>query len=156
MLQNFKFGTRIRPRFDCHQLYRVIVANGCGYTQGLFWLPWRIILVGQGNQIEATQNLPDVCFLDTRSLFCLYLCQRKYNAVSAIAGEIWQYRTGGNLTILTKVTTLLRKADYEHFRFLQPSTRLRYNYYVQLVAIKRGRMRVANLKFWSARSWSCT
>ena len=51
--------------------------NGCGYTQGLFWLPWRIILVGQENQIEATQNLPDVCFLDTRSLFCSYLCQRK-------------------------------------------------------------------------------
>ena len=36
-------------------------------------------------------------------------------------------------------------------RFLQPSIGVRYDYYVQLVAIKRGRMRVANLKFWSAR-----
>ena len=106
----------------------VIVANGCGYTQGLFWLPWRIILVGQENQIEATQNLPDVCFLDIRSLFCLYLCQRKYNAVSAIAGEIWRYRTGGNPMILTKIMTLLRGLIANSFRFLQPSIRLRYNY----------------------------
>ena len=28
---------------------------------------------------------------------------------------------------------------------------IRYNYHVQLVATRRGRMRVANLKFWSAR-----
>ena len=118
VLQNFKFGTRIRPRFNCHQLYIVIIANGCGYTQGLFWLPGRIILVSQENQIEATQNLPDVCFLDIRSLFCLYLCQRKYNAVSAIAGEIWQYRTGVNPTILTKITTLLRKVNCEQLQVL--------------------------------------
>jgi hypothetical protein len=44
-------------------------------------------------------------------------------------------------------------------RFLQPSIRLRYNYYIQLVATKRDWMRVPNLKFWSARqrggwSWS--
>jgi hypothetical protein len=36
-------------------------------------------------------------------------------------------------------------------RFLQPSIRLRFDYYVQLVAIKRDWMRVANLKFRSAR-----
>jgi len=36
-------------------------------------------------------------------------------------------------------------------RFLRPSIRLRFNYYVQLVAIKRGRMREANLKSRSAR-----
>jgi len=29
--------------------------------------------------------------------------KREYNAVSAIADEIWQYRTGGNLTIFDKV-----------------------------------------------------
>jgi len=29
-----------------HQLYIVIVANACACTQGPFWLPWRIILVG--------------------------------------------------------------------------------------------------------------
>ena len=150
MLQNFKFGTCIRPRFDCHHLYIVIVANSCGYTQGHLWLPGRIFLVSQENQIEATQNLPDVCFLDIRSLFYLYLCQRKYNAVSAIAGQIGQYRTGGHPTILAKIAKLLRKAD-EQLQFLQPSIRLRYNYYVQLVATKRGRMRVPNLKFWSPR-----
>ena len=35
----------------------VIVANGCGYTQGPFWLPWRIALVGQENQIEDVRFL---------------------------------------------------------------------------------------------------
>ena len=30
------------------------------------------------------------------------LPKREYNAVSAIADEIWQYRTGGNLTISDK------------------------------------------------------
>ena len=28
--------------------------------------------------------------------------KREYNAVPAIAGEIWQYRTGGKLTIFDK------------------------------------------------------
>jgi len=28
--------------------------------------------------------------------------KREYNAVSAIADEIWQYRMGGNLTIFNK------------------------------------------------------
>ena len=54
-------------------MYIAIVANGCGYTQGLFWLPWRISLVGQENQIEATQNLPDVRFLDVRFLDVRFL-----------------------------------------------------------------------------------
>ena len=36
-------------------------------------------------------------------------------------------------------------------KFLQPSMRLRYNYYVQLVAARRDWMRVPNLKFWSFR-----
>jgi hypothetical protein len=52
------------------------------------------------------------------------------------------------LRYLTKITTLRRSR-----RFLQPSIRLRYNYFAQLVAIKRGRMRVPNLKFWSPRRW---
>ena len=50
---------------------------------------------------------------------------------------------------LAKITALQRKADREGS--CSQAIRLRYNYYVQLVAIKRGRMRVANLKFWSAR-----
>ena len=34
---------------------------------------------------------------------------------------------------------------------LRTAIAVRYNCYVQLVATKRGRMRVPNLKFWSAR-----
>ena len=37
------------PKFQIRYAYPislVIVANGCGYTQGPFWLPWGIILVG--------------------------------------------------------------------------------------------------------------
>jgi len=51
-------------------------------------------------------NLPDVRFLDIRFLFLSLLTmpplKREYNTVSAIADEIWQYRTGGNLTIFDK------------------------------------------------------
>jgi hypothetical protein len=54
----------------------------------------------------------------------------------AIADEILQYRTGGNLTIFDKDHDLRRKADREG-----SSIRLRYNYYIQLVAIKRDWMR---------------
>ena len=35
----------------------------------LFWLARGNVLVGQGSQIKATQNLPDVRFLDIRFLF---------------------------------------------------------------------------------------
>ena len=38
---------------------------------------------------------------------------------------------------------------------LRIATAIRYNYHVQLVATKRGRMRVADLKFWSARQRGC-
>src|SRR6266700_3379165 len=33
VLQNFKFGTRIRPRFDCHQLHIVMVAKLYAWLQ---------------------------------------------------------------------------------------------------------------------------
>ena len=83
--------------FNRHQLDVVIVANGCSCTQGLFKLPQRIALE---NQIE-----------DVRFLFLPLLPtpppKREYNAVSAVADEVWQYRAGGNLT------TLWRKADRE-------------------------------------------
>ena len=76
----------------------------------------RIILVGQENQIEATQNLPDVCFLDIRSLFCLplptqiqrCLCKCRWNLAISY---------GVNPTILRKITTLL-KADCEQLQVL--------------------------------------
>src|SRR6266581_8657138 len=112
VLQNFKFGTRIRPRSDCHQRYIVIVAKGCGYAQGLFWLPWRIILVGQENQIEATQNLPNVCFLNIRFLFLSLLLMPLLNANTALSlylpvkfSNIVLVET---LRYLIKITTLQR------------------------------------------------
>ena len=135
--------------FGASLVHLTDVPSGADYTLQAYFrcYTWAGSIALMGRDITSNQ--------------CMLFANANTNAVSAIAGEIWQYRTGRNLTILTKVTTLLRKADCEHFRFLQPSTRLRYNYYVQLVAIKRGRMRVANLKFWSARqrgggSWSCT
>ena len=54
-------------------------------------------MVGQGNQIE------DVHFLFfPLTTPPLWPPKHEYNAVSAITGEIWQYRTGGNLTIFDK------------------------------------------------------
>jgi hypothetical protein len=64
-------------------------------------LPWRIILVGQENRIEAIQNLPDVHFFFF-PLLPTPLPKRGYDAVSAVADEVWQYHTGGNLTIFDK------------------------------------------------------
>ena len=51
---------------------------------------------------------------------------------------------GGNLTIFDKDHDTVEKGRSPEF--LQPSIRLRYNYYVQLVVIKRDWMCVANLK----------
>jgi len=81
-----------------HPISREIVANGCGYTQGPFWLPWRIALVGQENQIEDVRfflsplTTPPVVAAKTRVQRCL--CRE--------VDGIWQYRTGGNLTIFDK------------------------------------------------------
>ena len=58
----------------------------------LLWLPWRIILVDQGSSNEATQNLPDVRFLNIRTPFSLLPTppqKHEHNTVSAIADEIW-------------------------------------------------------------------
>ena len=56
----------------------------------LFWLARGIVLVRQGSWIEATQNLPDVRFLDICFLFLSFcLLKREYNALSVIADEIW-------------------------------------------------------------------
>ena len=85
------------------------------------------------------------------------LPKREYNAVSAIADKIRQYRTDGNLMIFDKDYDTAKAyprtaSSPPKARFLQPSIRLRYNYYVQLVAIKRDWMREPNLKSCSARS----
>ena len=93
----FRYAYSISP--SCYQLYAVvIVANGCGYTQGPFWLPWRIALVGQENQIEDKRFLfsplttPPIVAAKTRIQHCL--CRD--------IDEIWQCRTGRNLTTFDK------------------------------------------------------
>ena len=106
-----------------------------------FWLARR--------SIEAAPALLNVRFLF--SFLPMPPLKREYKAISAIAGEIWHYRTGENLTILNKDHDTAEEGRSPEAKFLQPSIRLRYNYYVQLVATKRGRMRVANLKIWSPR-----
>ena len=111
----------------------------------LFWLARGTVLVGQGSRIEATQNLPDVRFLDIRFLFLSFAyasAKRECNAVSTIADESWQISWGWKPH---------EDHDTAEAKFLQPSMRLRYNYYVQLVATRRDWMRVPNLKIWSAR-----
>ena len=55
-------------------------------------------MVGQENQIEDVHFLFSP-FLPTPPL---WPPKCEYNAVSAIADEIWRYRTGGNLTIFDK------------------------------------------------------
>jgi len=132
------FGERceISNSLDCHQLYIVIVANGCGYTQGPFWLPRRIALVGR-IKLKTYEDVrrrtlpllpttpPSVVAAKTRIQRCL--CRK--------VDEIWQYRTGENLTIFNKDHDTAEEGRSR--RFLQSSIRIRYNYYVQLVAIKR-------------------
>ena len=64
---------------------------------------------------------------------------------------------GGNLTIFNKDHNTAEEgwsriaSSPSEAKFLQPSIRLHYNDYVQLVATKRGQMRVANLKFFNSR-----
>ena len=91
--------------------------------------------------------MPNVRFLDIRFLFCLYLRQNANTTLSLqLPMKFSSIVRVETLRYLIKITTLRRKADYEQLKFLQPSIRLRYNYYVQLVAIRRDWMRVANLK----------
>jgi len=56
-------------------------------------------------------------------------------SVSAVADEVWQYRTGGNLTIFDKDRDIM-ETDREQLKFLQPSIDVRYDCHVQLVAIR--------------------
>jgi hypothetical protein len=107
----------------------------------LFWLARGNILVGQGSQIKATQNLPDVRFLDIRFLFLSFANTMLSLRLPMRFGNIIRVETSRYLT----------RSRHRSRKFLQPSIRLRYNYYVQLVATRRDWMRVPNLKFWSPR-----
>jgi hypothetical protein len=88
----------------CHQLYVVIVANGCGYTQGPFWLPWRIALVGWENRIEAMKKLPDVRFLFSSLTTPPFMAAktRIQRCLCREVGGIWQCRMGRNLMTFDK------------------------------------------------------
>jgi len=76
-----------------------------GCPRELFWLSWGIVLVGQGNsrgvELKQFRTLPDVHFLFL-PLLPIPPPKHKYNAVSAVADEVWQYRMGGNLMIFNK------------------------------------------------------
>ena len=92
--------------------FLVALENYSGYLGELFWLPWGIVLVGQGSRIKATQYLPDVRFLFLPPFaHACYLCRE--------VNKNWQYRTGGNLTILAKIMTLRREADRKQRRSLR-------------------------------------
>ena len=98
----------------------------------LFWLAWGIVLVGQGNRIEAIQNLPDVRFLFLS--LPTPLPKREYNAVPTVVDEDWQYRTGGNLTIFDKDHDTME----DRSRTAAAKQSVRYDCHVQLVAIRWG------------------
>ena len=68
----------------------VTLENYSGWPGELSWLARGVEL-----------NLPDVRFLFL-PLLPTPLPKRGYNAVSAVADEVWQYRTGGNLTIFDR------------------------------------------------------
>ena len=116
----------------CHQLYIVIVANACACTQGPFWLPWRIILVGQGNCLVGQGNSSGVelkhselclTYVSSFSLFCLRLHQ---NANTMLSLQ-WPMKFGnivqvGTSRYLARITTLQRKADrFIRRRFSEPA-----------------------------------
>ena len=74
-----------------------------------FWLPWRIGLVGWGNQIEGIRFL----FSPFPPMPPLWPPKRKYNAASAIADEIWQYHTGGSLMVFGKDHDTAEEGRYQ-------------------------------------------
>jgi len=117
------------------------------------WLHARAILValencsrwpGESNQSNsefAWRTLPPSlfcpCLTKTRVQYCL--CNCRWNLVISYG---WKPHDTQQRS---------RYCRGRSRKFLQPSVRLRYNYYIQLVAIERDWMRVPNLKFWSSR-----
>src|SRR6266702_6271193 len=90
-----------------------------------FWLPWRIILVGQENQIGATQKIQIeqlrtcMTYALSFSLFCLCFRQNTNTTLSLQLptkfGNIVRVETS---RYLTKITTLQRKADRKQLEVL--------------------------------------
>ena len=116
------------------------IHNNCsrGCMQGLFWLPWRI----KSKQLRTCLTYASSFSL---SLFCLCL---RYNMNTTLSlqllmkfGNIVRVEISRYLTIHHDTA----EGRLPEARFLQPGIR------AQLVAIKRDRMRVPNLKSRSAR-----
>jgi len=124
------------------------IANGCGYTQGPFWLPWRIALVGRENQIKdirfflSPSTTPPVVAAKTRVQRCL--CRE--------VDGIWQYRTGGNLTIFDKDHDTAEEGRSQ-VRQKQSSCSQAYDF---ATAIWRACVPKRNILFFQGGgSWSC-
>ena len=95
-VNSFEVLTAKLGRFATISMYMVIVANGYGCTQGLFWLPWRIILgdypgwPGELNWSNSELAWHALSWhMLPLSLLPMPLPKREYNAVSANADEIW-------------------------------------------------------------------
>ena len=126
-LPDFKFVTCVQSRLQLKRTGMATRKDLFGCPGDSPQLPWRFALVGQGNQVENVRFL-----FSPFSPLTMPPLWRIQHCLCREVDEIWQYRTGGNLTIFDK--------DHDTAgsrRFLQPSIRLRYNYYVQLVATRR-------------------
>ena len=82
-----------------------------GWPGELFWLARGNVLVGQGSQIEANQNLPDVRFLDIRFLDIRFLFLSFANTTLSLRlpmrfGNIVRVKTS---RYLIKITTPVAK-----------------------------------------------
>ena len=134
-----------------------IILSGVDVSHGLpltvhsncserLWLRARTFLVALKNRLGwPGEPIEDARFLlSPLTTPPLWPPKRECSAVSAERsmkfGNIVQLET---LRYLTKITAPQKKVA--RARFLQPSIRFRYNYHVQLVAIKRHWMRVPNL-----------
>jgi hypothetical protein len=118
-----------------HQPYIVTVANACGYTQGPFWLPWRIALVGRENHIEDVRFLCSP--LTTPANTTLPLQRGRWNLAISYGWEphdIWQRsrRCGGARSQVRREQSSCSQA-----------------YGFATITSEIGC--VPNLKFWSAR-----
>jgi hypothetical protein len=85
----------------------VAMENYSGWLGELSWL-------ARGVELKQLRTCLAYASSTLRFLFLSFAyasTKRECNAVSTIADESWQYRRGGNLTILTKITTLQKQSS---------------------------------------------
>ena len=110
-------------------------------------MPWRIILVGRENQIQnLLDDAPPTYVSSTYASSFAYA-----SAKTQIQCCLCNCRRNLAISYGWEPHDINEDRDTAEAKFLQPSIRLRYNYYVQLVATRRDWMRVPNLKIWSPR-----